>query len=62
MPYFRSLKPDAKVPDVMARFPNTTKPLVEYHEALLRGKDSPFTIAERETMAAFVSSLNHCGY
>jgi hypothetical protein len=62
MPYFSSLKSDAKVPDIMAAFPNTAKPLVEYHEALLRSEDSPFTVAERETMAAFVSSLNHCGY
>jgi hypothetical protein len=62
MPYFTSLKSNAKVPDVMARFPNTTRPLVEYHEALLRGEDSPFTTAQRETMAAYVSGLNHCGY
>ena len=62
MPFFSSLKSEAGVPDIMARFPHTVKPLIEYHEALLRSEDSPFTIAERETMAAFVSGLNHCGY
>ena len=62
MPFFSSLKSQAGVPDIMDRFPHTVKPLIEYHEALLRSEDSPFTIAERETMAAFVSGLNHCGY
>lgn len=62
MPFFKSLKADAKVPDVMGLFRNTTKPLVEYHQALMRGNDSPFSAAEREAMAGFVSSLNHCEY
>lgn len=35
--------------------------LLEYHEILLRG-DSPFSIAERELIAGYVSGLNQCGY
>lgn len=62
MPFLPSLKEDANVPDLMGKFPKTTRPLVEYHQALLRGEDSPFTEAEREAMAGFVSSLNQCEY
>jgi uncharacterized peroxidase-related enzyme len=39
----------------------TGRPLIEYHEALLRG-DSSFTVAEREFMAAYVSGVNACQY
>jgi uncharacterized peroxidase-related enzyme len=35
--------------------------LIEFHEALLRGP-SPFTEAERELIAAYVSGLNRCRY
>jgi uncharacterized peroxidase-related enzyme len=35
--------------------------LLEYHEVLLRG-DSPFSPAERELIAAYVSGLNNCNY
>ena len=62
MPFFKSLKEEAKVPDLMGTFRTTTKPLVEYHQALMRGGDSPLTEAEREAIAGFVSSLNHCSY
>jgi uncharacterized peroxidase-related enzyme len=37
------------------------RPLLEYHEVLLRG-DSPFSAAERELIAAYVSGLNNCNY
>src|SRR5262249_52338063 len=42
-------------------FPGAARPLLEYHEVLLRG-DSPFTPAERELIAAYVSALNNCNY
>jgi alkylhydroperoxidase family enzyme len=42
-------------------FPETRKPLIEFHEVLLRGP-SPFTEAERELIAAYVSGLNRCRY
>jgi uncharacterized peroxidase-related enzyme len=61
MPYLRSLRAGASLIDVFKAFPETSKPLIEFHEALLRGP-SPFTAAEREFMAAFVSGLNRCDY
>jgi AhpD family alkylhydroperoxidase len=47
--------------DVFAAFPNTSRPLLDYHQALLRGP-SPFSVAERELIAAYVSGLNACDY
>ncbi len=47
--------------DVFQKFPQTLKPLLEYHDILLRG-DSPLSIAEREIVAAYVSGLNACNY
>ena len=62
MPFLPSINVDDKVPHVLAKFnTGTGRPLVEYHEALLRG-ESPFTIAEREMMAAYVSGVNACQY
>lgn len=43
----------------MAFRPQTAKPLNELAEALLRGP-SPLARGERELIAAYVSSLNHC--
>ncbi|HEX6197814.1 MAG TPA: carboxymuconolactone decarboxylase family protein [Jiangellaceae bacterium] len=61
MPYLPSLKPDAVLLDVLRSFPTAAEPLLAYHEALLRGP-SPFTVAERELIAAYTSGLNACGY
>jgi uncharacterized peroxidase-related enzyme len=61
MPYLPSLKPDAVLLDVFRAFPGPAEPLLDYHEALLRGP-SPFTVAERELIAAYTSGLNACGY
>lgn len=47
--------------EVFRAFPQTSRPLIEYHEALLRGP-SPLSVAERELIAAFVSGINACGY
>lgn len=52
---------DGTLLSVFQAFPRTSIPLIDYHEALLRGP-SPFTIAERELIAAYVSGLNACGY
>lgn len=46
---------------VFQAFPGTSIPLIDYHEALLRGP-SPLTVAERELIAAYVSGVNACGY
>lgn len=61
MNYLRSLKPDAGLLEIFQAFPEVARPLLEYHEVLLRG-DSPFSAAERELIAAYVSGLNNCNY
>lgn len=62
MGFFKSV---ANVSDVMAlfkRFPKAVKPLLEYHDIVLRDDPSAFSIGERELIAAYVSSLNGCEY
>ena len=61
MAYLQSLPERAVLRDVFAAFPHTSRPLLDYHQALLRGP-SPFSVAERELLAAYVSGLNACGY
>lgn len=62
MPFLPSIGKEDKVPHVLAKFQNGTQmPLLEFHEALLRG-DSPFSVKERELMAAYVSGVNACQY
>jgi len=61
MPYLHSLRAGASLIDVFKAFPETSTPLIEFHEVLLRGP-SPFTAAERELIAAYVSGLNRCGF
>jgi uncharacterized peroxidase-related enzyme len=47
--------------DVFKARPDAARPLIGYHEVLLRGP-SALTVAERELIAAYVSGLNACGY
>jgi uncharacterized peroxidase-related enzyme len=61
MTYLSSLPDDAVLVDVLRAYPDTARPLLDYHEALLRGP-SPLTMAERELIAAYVSGLNACRY
>lgn len=61
MSYLRSLKPNAGLLQIFQAFPEVARPLLEYHEVLLRG-ESPFSAAERELIAAYVSALNKCNY
>ncbi|MBI1330952.1 MAG: peroxidase-related enzyme [Alphaproteobacteria bacterium] len=61
MPFLRDLPENAVLLDVFRQYPKTAIPLIEYHEALMRG-DSPLSIAERELIAAYVSGLNACAY
>lgn len=46
---------------VFQRFPATARPLIAYHEALMRGP-SDLSVGDRELIAAYVSGLNACGY
>ncbi len=61
MPSLPSLPENATLLDVFKRFPASSRPLLLYHEALMRGP-SPFTEGERELIAAVVSRRNRCGY
>ena len=61
MTFLPSLPDNAKLLDVFRAYPETAHPLVDYHEALMRGP-SPLSIAERELIAAYVSGLNACDY
>ena len=61
MSYLRSLEPDAGLLQIFQAFPEIARPLLQYHEALLRG-ESPFSPGERELIAAYVSDLNNCHY
>jgi uncharacterized peroxidase-related enzyme len=59
--YLASPPERAVLLDVFRVFPRMARPLLAYHEALLRGP-SPLSVAERETIAAYVSGLNACRY
>jgi uncharacterized peroxidase-related enzyme len=61
MPFLPSLPKGANLLNLFKAFPDTSIPLIQFHEALLRGP-SPFTEGERELIAAYVSGLNHCLY
>src|SRR5258708_23161174 len=61
MPYLPSPPADGVLMDVFRASPGTARPLLDYHQALLRGP-SPLTVAERELIAAYVSGLNACRY
>lgn len=63
MPFFPSLGSEDKVPHAFEKF-NTgiERPLIDLHQILMRGDDSPFSVAQRELIAAFVSGTNTCKY
>lgn len=61
MSHLPSLGSSPSLLDVFKRFRETSRPLIEFHEVLLRGP-SPFSEADRELIAAYVSGLNHCRY
>ncbi|GJL93961.1 MAG: alkyl hydroperoxide reductase AhpD [Hyphococcus sp.] len=61
MSLFPSLPDNPGLGDVYKAFPEAVKPLLAYHDVLLRG-ESPLSVAERELIAAFVSGLNACTF
>ena len=61
MSFLKSLPADAGLLEIFRAFPEAARPLLEYQEVLLRG-ESPFSAAERELIAAYVSGLNNCNY
>ncbi len=61
MPRLRSLPNEPIMRDLYRTHPETCKSLGELTEATMRGP-SPFTQAQRELIAAYVSGLNACAY
>lgn len=61
MPFLPTMPAGSTLLDLFKAFPEASKPLIEFHEVLLRGP-SPFSEAERELLATYVSGLNHCRY
>ncbi|GGS31648.1 carboxymuconolactone decarboxylase family protein [Actinokineospora fastidiosa] len=61
VPHLPSLPDDARLVDVFKRYPETSLPLLAYHETVMRGP-SPFSLGERELIAAYVSGVNACAY
>ena len=61
MTYLSSLPDDARLVDVFRAYPGPARPLLDLHEEVMR-RPSPFTVAERELIAAYVSGLNECAY
>jgi uncharacterized peroxidase-related enzyme len=61
MKLFPSLPDTPHLADVYRRFPEHVRPLLEYHDLLLRG-ESPLSVGERELIAAYVSGVNACNF
>ena len=61
MSLFPGLPETPHLTDVFQKFPEMVRPLLEYHDLLLRG-DSPLATGERELIAAYVSGLNACTF
>ena len=59
MPLIRSPSPTATLPDLRNAFPELLGKLAPFGEALMRGP-SPFSVAQRELIAAYVSAVNSC--
>jgi uncharacterized peroxidase-related enzyme len=61
MSFLPTLGPRATLLDLFRAYPDTARPLIAFHDVLLRGP-SPFSEAERELIAAYVSGINGCRY
>lgn len=61
MPFLPSLPADATFGDIRAVFADPMARLYPFAESLMYGP-GPFTLAEREMIAAYVSGLNACRY
>jgi len=61
MSYLKSKPGSTSLLDIFQSYSDLAAPLVDYHETIMRGP-SPFTPAEREAIAAYVSGLNECQY
>lgn len=61
MSFLPSLPTRTNLSDVVKSFPKGWEAIFDFHDQVLRGR-SPLTIAERELIAAYVSTLNQCKF
>ncbi len=61
MPYLKSLPEDASMLDVYRLDLELARPILRYQQQLLRGP-SPLSVAQRELIGAYVSTLNACRF
>lgn len=61
MANYPSLPPRSHLEDLFRNHPKGVESLLQFHDVFLRG-ESAFTVAERELIAAFVSSVNACEF
>ena len=61
MGFLPSLPEKTNLSDVFKAYPKGVANLLRYHDDILRS-NSPFTIGERELIAALVSRLNGCEF
>lgn len=61
MPHLPSLPDDAILTTVFKTYPKVCAPLVRLADQVMHGP-APFSIAEREMIAAYASGLNACQY
>lgn len=61
MTYLPSLAENSTLLQVFRAYPDTAKPLIAFHDVVMRSP-SPFSDAERELIAAYVSGVNACDY
>ncbi len=43
-------------------YPEHMRPVIDLHQSVMRDIQSPFSIAERELIAAYTSALNACAF
>lgn len=61
MSFLKSLGDAPHLYEVMKKYPYIAVPAFQLHDFLMRG-ETPFTVAERELISAYVSGLNACSF
>jgi len=61
MSYLKSLPERSNLRDLFPRYPEPSRHLLSFHEALLRGNGA-LTPEQKELIAAYTSGLNACSY
>lgn len=61
MSFLPSLPEARSLADVFCRFPDSSKPLLDYRDLVLRGSPA-LGAAERALIAAYVSGINNCPF